>query len=158
MGRKLHIALVILITLGVGLFVMSIPSIPKTALLITHATPTPTKPIALDANILWNKVQGWRESQGLHPYIKDDFLCKFAIIRLEEIKTDWSHNKFSAKRLCGDMDCTVGENLASDMVTETNALISWINSPDHLRELKYDYKYSCIETSGSYAVQIFGNY
>ena len=121
-------------------------------------TPIPT-PTNLNANKLFQLVNDWRVQNGYRPFIKSDSLCKIATVRLSEIEKDFSHDGFSAKRFFPNAPTGMsGENLAEKYQTEKTTLNAWLNSPEHLANLKYPYKYSCIETSGTYAVQEFATF
>lgn len=142
----------LLVSVAIGI---ATPS-PKPAT-IAQITPTPIIE-GLDANILWSEINLWRVSAGLRPYHWNDGLCKYAAIRTEEIKTDWSHDKFwNYKQLAWeDLHYIVlGENLARDFTDEVTALHAWLNSPTHRNNLEYSYTDSCVVTSGGYAVQMF---
>ena len=114
--------------------------------------------IFLDANKLFELSNEWRISQGLKPYIKLELLCDSAKIRNIEVQTNWSHEGFSAEKICGKGWCQVGENLAKDLGSEKNTFSAWLTSSTHLENLEYNFKYSCVSTSGEYAVQHFGNF
>jgi hypothetical protein len=90
-------------------------------------------------------------------YIESQFLCDMASIRLEEIQINWSHEGFSAKRFC-PKDCIIGENLARGYLTESMIIVAWENSPSHLYELNYPYKYFCVKSQNNYTVLTLGNY
>jgi uncharacterized protein YkwD len=90
-------------------------------------------------------------------YIESQFLCDVASIRLEEVQKNWSHDGFSANRFC-PKDCTIGENLAHGYSTESLVIKAWENSPSHLYQLNYPYKYFCVKAKNNYTVLTLGNY
>lgn len=117
--------------------------------------PTPTDILITKENVM-HEVNEWRISEGMTPYKESEFLCKAAEERLPEVKLNWSHKGFSAKRFCGESECWLGENLAKEYSSPHETLINWLNSPSHRRELEKPYTHSCIATDGDYVVQIFG--
>lgn len=117
----------------------------------------------LDSEKLWSLVQDWRLSQNLAPFTKRQDLCDTAKKRLPEIKDDFSHDGFYKHNWFlmknhGGVYTWTGENLAKGYSSEELALKAWLNSPTHLENLVSPYKYSCIETDGWSAVQLFGNF
>ena len=118
------------------------------------AAPTPTDEEFEDS--LWRLVQDWRVKNNYQAYTKSQNMCEIAKIRVKEIQTDWSHDKFQAVRWCEN--CNLGENLASSYENEAEALSAWEDSPSHLAELSKPYTHSCIEKDGYYITQIFGYY
>ncbi len=114
----------------------------------------------LDEDVLWSVVNEWRSNQGLKKYIKNDLLCDIANERLKTIEEDFSHDKWKEtfERFSKNRLSYGGENLANVSDGEESTLNSWLQSPSHYKNLRYDFKYSCIETDGTYAVQIFGNF
>jgi len=154
--------LAIILAIGLlwfGAFVFKITSyetisIAPTPTVIPTYEPRPTE-IPLSAEKLETLVNKWRISQGLQSFIHSEDMCRIAEIRLVDIKTDWSHNGFSADRFCTQL-CTIGENLARGFSTEQDTLNGWLASPDHLAELKTPYTHTCIKTDQIRTVEIFG--
>lgn len=105
---------------------------------------------------LWDSINQWRTRSGYTEYLKSDKLCQIADIRLTEIELNFSHEGFSADKF--NYVGKIGENLISEVDTNNDALMSWIHSPNHLKLLSDSFTHSCIKTSGTYAVQIFGYY
>lgn len=118
--------------------------------------PSPT-PRVLDKKKLWDLVQKFRTGAGYKAYTEDLRLCTIARKRLPEVVTDWSHDGFY-KYTDDFAHNGMGENLGRLYETEYMLVVSWINSPTHKENLDKPYKYSCIETDGLYAVQIFANF
>lgn len=113
----------------------------------------------IDGDILFALIQEWRIQNGVAPYIKNQELCNFANDRLKEVKEQWNHDGFheQANKKYTQFELT-GENLIRLQNSEKEALESWLKSPEHLKNLKTDFKYTCLVTDGNYVVQIFGNY
>jgi len=90
-------------------------------------------------------INDWRISQKLQPIIESQVLCDSATIRAVEVRNDWSHNGFDPKRVCREVGCELGENLARNLGSEREVLDSWLHSPNHLEVLDYPkYQYGCI--------------
>lgn len=106
---------------------------------------------------LWDVVQQWRADQGYLVYQHDEQACQLAEKRLEEIKTDWSHNGFWDEEC---VNCSAwGENLARGFYNESDVLTAWLESPTHADNLHdRDYSHSCIRTDGSNTVHFFIGY
>lgn len=121
-------------------------------------TPTPTPFSGLDSDKLWSLVQNWRIKNNLQPYTKDQRLCDIANKRLAEIPNDWSHNGFYKYIYNYPKNTYFGENLARGYTVEDTTLQDWLFSPEHRKNLNYNFRYSCIETQGTYAVQEFANF
>ncbi len=118
---------------------------------------TPAPMPFVDQIILFDLVQTYRTSHGLSAYIKSEFLCDIARTRLPEVKTNWSHEGFTAARFCND-SCWMGENLAKYEGNAQNTLNAWLNSPGHKEALDHNYTHSCLISDGIYTVEEFGYY
>lgn len=123
-------------------------------------TPSPT-PYIFHVKKLYDLVQEWRIQNNLQPYIKSDFLCSIADIRLKETEKQWDHSQFIGSRFCTS-ECSLGENLSRFFKTEQGTIDAWIQSPDHLENLKRDFSHTCLKCDttsiSNYCVQIFGYY
>lgn len=109
----------------------------------------------LDSEKLWELVQKWRASQNKPEYQKNDSLCKISDERSKEMYTI-DHSLF-LERYSNSYPSVLSENLANPFRTEQGVLNGWLNSKDHREILSRNYKYSCVSTNGSLAVQIFSN-
>lgn len=115
----------------------------------------------LNADKLFSIIQNWRTENKLPDYETNETVCKIAAVRLEEIKTDYSHNQFipTVKLFLDGTKYYVAENLINQPYqSEQKALDAWLLSPEHHENLESSYKYSCVKTDNSYAVQIFANF
>lgn len=110
----------------------------------------------LDQDKLWEAVQDWRVKNNLKPYIKDEYLCILARMRLPEIEKDWSHNG-AFKRTPSNYK-VLGENLARGFFDEKETLNAWLASASHAANLRFNFTHSCIQTDKTYAVQMFASY
>jgi uncharacterized protein YkwD len=124
--------------------------------------PLPTiVPFEADEHKIWLLIQDWRQANGKRQYNENAVLCKYAYQRLEEVKTDWSHDGFwrvskSAKAESGFTN--VGENLAHFMFSNQDYLDNWLASPEHKKNLDNNFTESCLRCSTDYCVQLFGKY
>lgn len=118
--------------------------------------PTPT-PAPISSEKLMSVVNDWRQAQGLQIYKENELTCSFAQIRVKEIEINFSHDGFNGKRMCGNLECWASENLSQGFTTEKDTLNGWLNSPEHLKNLKADYYYSCIKCENNYCAQEFAN-
>src|SRR3990170_3380044 len=96
---------------------------------------------------LWSLIQEWRVNNNLTPFVKDESLCQSerAIKRLQEIKTNWSHEGYERDNFCPNCYMT-GENLAKNSLSEKELLDKWLNSPTHRENLEKPYTHACILT------------
>lgn len=114
----------------------------------------------IDEVELLEQVQIWREEGGLSRYQASPELCTFAVQRLSEIKQDWSHGGFIKNNQNFQKENGfngMAENLSKDSDSELQTVIGWANSPEHLKNLKADYKYTCLKCEDNYCVHEFGN-
>lgn len=150
------IVAVLLLGLGSFLLINSASSKVSETIIIPTTEPTPTS-IPLTREDALTVINKWRSSQGLKPFIQSEFLCSIANVRVDEIKTDFSHNKFHADRFCSQ-NCTISENIAEGFFNSEDLLQGWLNSPPHKAALMKPYTHTCISTNGNQTVEIFGYY
>lgn len=90
-------------------------------------------------------VNRYRSGHGLPAIVVNGGLCRLARERLEEVKTDWSHDGFNNRNLytyCPE--CTaIGENLARDFDNLENVILMWNRSPSHRKLLLSNYRFGC---------------
>lgn len=119
-------------------------------------TPTPSQ-ITVDS--VEESTNKWRESNGEKPLKHLDLLCGLANARVEEIKTDWSHDGLDKRKpiLRSYINYSkFGENLAKDFKTPKEIINSWDLSPGHRENLSDPtYTHTCVATDGNYVVQIY---
>jgi len=120
-------------------------------------SPTPT-PLEFNTDTIFNLVNEWRVSQKLAPFKKKDGLCDAAKIRIYEIERNWSHEGFEysrIKRFSGYASAEFGENLADFISgTEEDVLNGWLNSPEHLKNIKDNFVYTCVISDGGHVVEL----
>ncbi len=119
-------------------------------------TPTSTPEIALEDQ-LWKIINDWKKRTDKYEYIENEQLCITARKRLTQIKEDWSHDGMvsEARKLPFNQ---VAENLSKDELNPYYIYSLWLNSPSHLENLEANYKYSCIQCSDTYCVQLFASF
>lgn len=121
--------------------------------------PTVTPPpIELDHDILMLEVNNYRIREGLRPFSSDTRTCEIAQTRIKDIVTHFSHDGFSAERLCGGYYCQIGEVLARNYPNEKETLQGWINSEMHKYIIEGNYQTACAATDGSYGVVIMASW
>lgn len=117
-----------------------------------YAKDISSPPVTLNSEKLFRIVNQWRTEKNKTRYIKSESLCVIAEERAHQITTDFSHDLFTKI----EYPSTLSENIVMT-VSEEAALYQWEGSKPHREALERPYKYSCIATEGSYAVQIFSN-
>lgn len=114
----------------------------------TSPTITPS-PHPLDPLKVLTLINDHRKSKGLGILSFDESMCKFANTRLEQIKTNYSHDGFYPAVKKAYEYTYAGENLASGYTTEDGVVYGWIMSPKHLENIENPhYTRSCV-ASGS---------
>lgn len=111
------------------------------------------------------EINNFRQRNNLSKLTRYEPLCALANLRVEEIKTDWSHKGFEERnqeiytKYCnkGALICTsAGENLAKgDFIDEKGVVNGWENSPDHKENMMGDYNVQCVAVSGKFYVSLF---
>ena len=99
-------------------------------------------------------VNRYRNNKGLDELKEHTVVCQFAMLRLQEVQSDFSHNGFTRRR---DSDLlpyssfrTVVENIAR--VPSGDAIELWQNSPSHEENLRADVEYGCIREDQGFVV------
>jgi len=119
----------------------------------------------LDENNIEAEINVIRKENEKNELTKYEPLCELAKIRVEEIKTDWSHKGFENRneeiytRFCNknNIVCTsAGENLAKgSFKTEKEVAIEWFNSPEHKENMLGEYNVQCVAASENHFVSLF---
>lgn len=116
----------------------------------------------MDDGILWDKVQLWRLSQNVLPYVKDEKLCTIAASRAHDIKIEFKHDIFEknlGQYYAQTNAISLGENLSRGGPQESTVLNSWLGSLYHKENLTNPkFTHSCMRCSDNYCVQIFAGY
>lgn len=110
----------------------------------------------IDSNKLQSLVNQWRKTNDYPQYIKSPGLCNYARERLEEIKTDWSHDQFMSDSCNKTPFNYCGENLSRGYLYEEQTLQAWLDSPTHRENIEKDFVYMCVECKDGYCSQQFG--
>lgn len=137
----------------------TVPSTVVTTTVTPTQFPTPT-PAIISSDKLFQLVNKWRVQNGYQAYKKSEFAESIATERLLESKQVWTHEKFiedaEANKYC--TDCYLGENLSRNILSESETLDAWLNSPSHKANLERSYTHSaivCDNTVENYCVHIF---
>jgi uncharacterized protein YkwD len=112
---------------------------------LTSASSSQPHDILLDMNI-------YRVQHNLSSLTKSEALCDLAKVRVEQIKTDWSHGQFQPELdKISNMNGVFYENLARTFVPE-DVVWGWSMSQMGHREamLVPEMKYGCVVQSGNY--------
>ena len=124
-------------------------------------TQTQTNPNTNTVNDYAKMFNQFRQSNGLQPLTFTDDLNRIAALRLQELKTDYSHNS------AGNYNEHLGENIAmsTGALNNSSALNMWENSPGHRANmLDSSYRYTGYAIydggfwGGAYAVQVFSEF
>ena len=101
--------------------------------------------ITYSTSSLLNLVNQYRKEHNLNFLTVNEGLCRLAVERLEEIKTDWSHKGFFARNLYSYCpSCFIfSENLARKFTKFSNIVPKWDVSPSHSRVLNGSYSVGC---------------
>lgn len=120
-------------------------------------SPTPT-PYVFNSETMLSLISDWRIAHELSPVTQNEYLCEVANERAKEVQLDWSHDSFTASRVCREESCDVGENLGRFITPEGKLLTAWENSQTHLAVLNYpSYKYGCVAENSGYVVLLLSN-
>jgi uncharacterized protein YkwD len=97
-----------------------------------------------------NRFNEYRQLKGCTPLTFTDDLNRIAVLRLAEIKVNYSHNSE------GQYNRYLAENIVKGVYNNQDALACWEGSPGHnANMLDKDYKYTGYAAGGGYAVQVF---
>lgn len=120
------------------------------------------EPALLSEDDVFTVVNTWRTDNDYASLEKDEFLCEFARVRLNEIESDWSHDGFlekSKELLFGSKYYSIGENLYTGRINNPEVILNmWLDSPTHKENIAGDYTNSCVECDDDSCVQIFAGY
>lgn len=154
-----------LLIIFIGLVVVGIKYtyIIENGKMATSPSPTPIQkritsfptPKLLYADNLFQLVNEWRTKEGYQPYVKSEFACKFADLRIPQVKKNWSHEGFTDLHLQLAPDTWAAENLGKNFSYPSEMLQGWLISPSHRKNLEDSYTHSCIKCDSGYCVHIF---
>jgi uncharacterized protein YkwD len=114
---------------------------------------------SLDANLIFQMINGHRAQIGLPAFEKDERICKVAQERAPEIYgeiyiTYNMHHGFYSRNL----PYWASENIIY-MNSEANAVNWWLNSPIHRSQIDSpNYQYSCVACAGRACSQVFTSF
>lgn len=119
----------------------------------------------IDSNLVEQEINNFRKRNNKNELTQYEPLCKLAKIRVEEIKTDWSHNGFESRneeiytRFCNtnNIICTsAGENLAKGTFINAKEVVDeWEKSEGHKENMLDEYNVQCIAVSENHYVSLF---
>lgn len=113
---------------------------------------------SLNSAEILNKINIHRNKIGRESLVVDDRLCTIAYRRVQEIKKDFSHDKFEIDNK--ESVYTLTENIAklAGEYDSDSTVKGWLNSPPHRHTIESSWKYTCVATSDNYAVQVFSSF
>jgi uncharacterized protein YkwD len=111
----------------------------------------------LDANLLFNLINQYRERKGLANFTKDDNLCSLAQTRSQELVREFEGGRLHSGLYNRNLPYWITEN-AILMRTEDQAFNWWLRSSVHRHSIESDYKYSCLACSGYSCSELFTSY
>jgi uncharacterized protein YkwD len=116
------------------------------------------KDASLELINLHTIINQYRLSEGLDPLLLDVYHCELAEMRIEHIiKGEFSHDGLPIiTSLLNDNGLkVVGENLARHYFSNESVLESWINSPEHNKNLLKPWKFTGFAIRENYYCQVF---
>ncbi len=122
--------------------------------------PTPTPSFRADEDVVWSNIQQWRANNKKKQYVENDVLCNYAIIRLKQTGANWSQTGF--EQLSGEIQkngnfSKVGENIANDLLENSQYMSRWLSHLSSKQNLDADYSQSCLKCENTRCVQLFAN-
>lgn len=128
---------------------------------VVEPTRVPPTPLPMKEGEVFELVNEYRAENGVAPLILDENLCRFARERLEEVKTDFNHDRVKdwVNKEYLNKFVTLSENLSGGSYSARGAVNSWSWSEDGHNEamLNPEYTHTCAVFSqeGGYQVQLF---
>lgn len=112
-----------------------------------------------NAAILTNRINSYRQEQGLSPFLANETVCNFALVRVQELKSNFSHEGFRQRIDNNTLPYPdyshIAENIA-DTDTPERAFELWRNSPGHNENMLYPSTFGCIGNIGRlYTLEIW---
>lgn len=126
---------------------------------VTHTPEVAPRPTAYDPMFsekekdLMDLINAYRSGKNLNRLVPSKAVCDLAAVRLNEIKSDWSHSQLFTKKV--SVAGLYIENLARYAPTAQITIDAWHESPSHEANLvKQGIDYLCIRESDGYWVMI----
>lgn len=109
---------------------------------------------------IFNAVNSWRVENGMTAFAKDENLCDYASLRIDQINEfGFSHDLFRKELpdfMYENSFANVGENLFEGTDRKEKViLLGWLNSPTHRENIEYNWDSSCVRCDSRTCVQIF---
>ena len=146
--------------IAIGLFLMLVLGGLGMYLLLNYHS---DKPIyRLNEEKAFIRLNRWRSANKLAPFKKSDDLCDVAHIRVQQIETDFSHDKFLNRNY--QRSYIMSENIAYGQDSEDELIWQWDRSPKHSQAMRGDWSHACIATAfntanyQNYAVLIMSSF
>lgn len=111
----------------------------------------------LNADVLFEMSNSYRQSQGLAPFQKDARACELAAARAPEIAAEIANGNMHAGMYGRGLPYWNTENIIS-MGSEAAAFNWWINDGIHHAAIVGNYTYSCVACQGNNCAQEFTNF
>ena len=130
---------------------MSVATVAANSTAITSPSRTTIQyTISSDFATIFNN---YRKTQGLAPLIFTDDLNQIALLRLAELKINFSHYSL------GGYNVHLGENIVEGVYSDEEAFYCWQGSPGHnANMLDSEYVYTGYAIVGGYSVQVFSGF
>ena len=109
------------------------------------------------------RLNRWRAANKLAAFKKSDDLCDVAHIRVQQIETDFSHDKL-LDTYNYKLPYIIAENAAHGQNSEDELIWQWDRSPIHSKYMRGDWSHACIATAfntanyQNYAVLIMSSF
>jgi uncharacterized protein YkwD len=142
---------ILILIILVGLISLLIPSSGEVKTGSIEPIITPIEQQKAEIEELINQ---YRLQNGKSTLSRDSYLCELAEFRLQEIKTDWSHDGFH--KMKKEKYSSFGENLAKNWTTDKEVMKAWIDSPTHNNILLGHWTNFCVSQEEGYYVLITG--
>lgn len=111
----------------------------------------------LDSEKIFSLVNQYRASQGLSSFEKDDKVCELAKTRSQELVGEIANGSIHSGLYNRDLPYWIWEN-AKVGSNEEGTVAWWLSSPVHHQSIVGDYKYSCVQCTGSYCSELFTSF
>jgi uncharacterized protein YkwD len=144
---------ILLLIILIGLVSLFIPSSNEVKTVSIEPEPIIT-PVEQQKAEIEELINNYRLENGKSTLRKDSYLCELAEFRLQEIKTDWSHDGF--RKMTKNKYSSFGENLGRDWHSDNDVMRAWIASPTHNDILLGHWTNFCVSQEEGYYVLITG--
>lgn len=124
----------------------------------TPQDPTqPSPPPSLNSDLIFDRINSYREKFGLAHFEKDDTICSIATERSKEIVGELRSGSLHSGLYNRSLPYWITEN-AIFARSEEFAISWWMNSPVHHSQIMGNFIHSCIKCDGNACSQVFTSY